>query len=813
MDNTLKLRVMFDMVDNMTKPLQMMLTGNKGLADSLKAARRELDDMAKTQQRVGEFREMRRGLADTALALKAARAHVDALGQALNASGPPSHRMIQDFENAQSAASRLAVTFGRQADQLRKLRGQLAVATADTGKLTQHERELDEVIDQREKKTPKRTLSEYGSAMKDVGGKMFDMLPGLLDEAKQAEIAALRIRLAGGSQALANYAREMRVKGQSISDNLDLIADLQKDLGDEEHTRIAAPALSRIKLTNSVLFGEEDAKARNEVILGMMKVIEQRDGFKNPATFANELNAAQKMIWSTDGRVSGEKWNDFAKAGGDAAKRLRSEVFYYQMEPVVHKLGGEQAGKDLAALSGSAFPGKLNASGVKRMIELDLIDPKRVAYKKNGAFDKLLPGALRRDDLRQASPFEWFEQVLKPKFEAKGIIRPDQVNSELARILPDKDARQLLTAVSELAKEIRETAQGSADTPGVDPTYAMALQTTSGRERVVRAHASDAKLIPGETLQPNYNAALDATGTLTEKTVKLMQEHGTATSIFATAFAALAGVLKFGGPILEHLPTSLGKSVMTRVGTMATGALQGIAQGAGRLATGAFQGISQGLGRLATAALRNVRPVAARVIPRVIPLAAKHPVIAAATAGAIIAGGITLWKKGGTDKSNGIGELLDGLSPNLKKPGSGTPPWSIDSMKNRLDALVNLPSMPLDWFPGTSGIKALIPGSPFGSPVNARSILATLGTAAASLISAPAFAANTPAAGALPIGNRAPLTAPAAAASAPPAPAPITINITPPPGVNAAELARLVRVELERAERAKASRAGSRLSD
>ncbi|KWE69769.1 hypothetical protein WL77_12800 [Burkholderia ubonensis] len=808
MDNTLKLRVMVDMVDNMTKPLQMMLTGNKGLADSLNAIRRELDDMAKTQQRVGEFREMRRGLADTALALKAARAHVDALGQALNASGPPSRRMIRDFENAQSSASSLAATFGRQADQLRKLRGQLSDATADTGKLTQRERELDEVIDQREKKTPKRTLSEYGSAMKDAGDKMFDMLPGLLDEAKQAEIAALRIRLAGGSQALANYAREMKVKGQSISDNLDLIADLQKDLGDEEHTKIAAPALSRIKLTNSVLFGEEGAKARNEVILGMMKVIEQRDGFKSPAAFAAELNAAQKMIWSTDGRVSGEKWNDFAKAGGDAAKRLRSDVFYNQMEPVVHKLGGEQAGKGLAALSGSAFLDKLNASAVKRMIELDLIDPKLVAHKKNGAFDKLLPGALRRDDLRQTSPFEWFEQVLKPKFEAKGIIRPDQVKSELARILPDKDARQMLTAVSELTKEIRETAQGSADTPGVDSTYAMALQTTSGREKVVRAHASNAKLIPGEKLQPNYNAALDATGTLTEKAVKLMQEHGTATSIFATAFAALAGVLKFGGPVLEHLPTSLGKSVMTRVGTMATGALQGIRQGAGRLATGAFQGIRQGLGRLATAALRNVRPAAARVIP----LAARHPVIAAATAGAIIVGGITLWKKGGANKSNGIGELLDGLSPNLKKPGSGTPPWSIDSfVKNRLDALVNLPTMPLGWFPGTSSLKAFIPGRPFGNPANARGILATLGTAAASLISAPAFAANTPAAGALPIGNRAPLTAPAAAASAPHAP--ITINITPPPGVNAAELARLVRVELERAERAKASRATARLSD
>ena len=51
----------------------MMLTGNKGLADSLRATRRELDDMAKTQKRIGEFREMRKGLANTASALGGTR--------------------------------------------------------------------------------------------------------------------------------------------------------------------------------------------------------------------------------------------------------------------------------------------------------------------------------------------------------------------------------------------------------------------------------------------------------------------------------------------------------------------------------------------------------------------------------------------------------------------------------------------------------------------------------------------------------------------------------------------------------------------
>ncbi|KVU12651.1 hypothetical protein WK64_12765, partial [Burkholderia ubonensis] len=132
MDNTLKLRVMFDMVDNMTKPLQMMLTGNKGLADSLKETRRELEDMAKTQKRIGEFREMRKGLANTASDLAAARARVDTLAQSLRAPPSPSREMISDFNKAQRAAENLSSAHSYQAGRVQALRTQLAGAVIDT---------------------------------------------------------------------------------------------------------------------------------------------------------------------------------------------------------------------------------------------------------------------------------------------------------------------------------------------------------------------------------------------------------------------------------------------------------------------------------------------------------------------------------------------------------------------------------------------------------------------------------------------------------------------------------------------------------
>jgi TP901 family phage tail tape measure protein len=142
MDNTLKLRVMFDMIDNMTKPLKNILVGSKGLAESLKKTRRELSEMKKTQKSVGEFREMREGLATSASKLNAAREQVTKLAGSLRAAGPPSRQMIAEFEKAKQAASRLSAEHKKQSVRVSALREQLMGAGINTRNLAQHEREL-----------------------------------------------------------------------------------------------------------------------------------------------------------------------------------------------------------------------------------------------------------------------------------------------------------------------------------------------------------------------------------------------------------------------------------------------------------------------------------------------------------------------------------------------------------------------------------------------------------------------------------------------------------------------------------------------
>ncbi|KVA09063.1 hypothetical protein [Burkholderia ubonensis] len=754
MDNTLKLRVMFDMVDNMTKPLQMMLTGNKGLAGSLEATRRELENMAKTQKRIGEFREMRGGLAKTASELKAARERVEALGGALRASSSPSRQMIKDFEKAQRAASSLTAKYGEQASRLRQLRTELAGANVDTGRLAQHERELSNRIDRNKKREAAQKtgakISAYGEAMQNAGAKMRGMLPGPLDAAKEAESAALRIRALGGSADVVKFARAMKVSGQSTTDNLNVMHDALKELGNEQEAMLAAPTMSKVKAANAALFGAEDAKANDTKFANMLKVIKLRDGMKNEAAFGDESNAALKMLTATGGRVSADEWSNFAESGGDAAKQLRKEAFYYQMEPVVKALGGNDAGKGLAALSRSILQGKIGGSAAQQLKALDLIDPK-LAGTKNGA---LQAGALRNSALLKTSPFEWLETELLPRLAEKGIKSPDQVKKAIAGIFADKDARKLVTTVYEQREQINDTARNSTAALGVNESQALAAQSTQGRELAVLANVSDLKRELGEKIMPNYNAALDITASATGAVVQLMQEHGTAASILANTFAVLAVVLSIAGPLMTAFGTAL-------VAAGATEALAGL-----------------------VALLAN--PVTLGVLAA-----------AAAIIGGIGAVGVYAWKN--PDSIGGLGHRLKKM---FGKEDSGAPVDSATSatsgaagdqggMKRKFAALA------------TAATSFLVP-SAYAESLPPSAFAANPASTAPS----PGVRINTP------VDNRPPVTAPAfAAASAAPAPAPITINITPPPGVNAAELARLVRVEVERYYREQASRTSSRLSD
>ncbi|KVD81689.1 hypothetical protein WS62_24205 [Burkholderia sp. ABCPW 14] len=634
MDNALKLRVMFDMIDNWTKPLKNVLNSNKGLAQSLKQTRTELAELGKQQKAVASFREMRSGLAETSTKLSAAQGHVKQLAGSLRAFGPPSRQMIADLGRARQAASKLRAEQKKQTIALEEMRGKLSQTGIDTRNLAAHERTLRaniaqttaamqaqtrqlDVMSERERKLAAARgkmqamqgvaggMAIGGYAARSTGAHALGDLREALDETKKIQNERARITALGlGDQATKDaekYVRSMKMMGVSTSDNMTLMRDALSIFADEHHAQMVMPTLAKMKFANEAMFGAEDAHANEEKFMNMLKVIELRGGTKDEATFRNEANMVQKVLSATGGRVGGDEWRNFIQTGGVAAKQMRQDAFYYQMEPLIQEMGGHAVGTGLMSMYNNIYQGKTTVKAARELVNLGLIKKEGIEYNKMGQVNHFKTGALKGSDLLKASPLEWLEKIFLPHLAAKGITDPDRIKDVIATVFTNRTAANLATTMVMQRDQIHKNEKLNTGAYGIDEMHKLASEQTPGKELDARAKLRDLLNEIGERIAPMYNAALDKTRELADRLLTTIQAHPQATKVvvaLAGGFAALLAVL---GTFTIVLAGVLGPLAIVRF-SMATLGIQGgilsRALGIGAAAWRMFGAAAMGAGRL-----------------------------------------------------------------------------------------------------------------------------------------------------------------------------------------------------------------------
>lgn len=873
MDNALKLRVVFDMVDKMTKPLKTILAGNKGLAGSLKETRRELAEMGKTQKAIGEFRQMRSGLEATNTRLGDATAHVKALSGSLRAFGPPSQQMTAELAKARQAASLLRAEQKQQTNGLQELRARLSGAGIDTRNLSQHERDLRgnmtatttamndqmrklEALGEREKRVgaARKSMQKMqgvaggmavgGYAAKSTGAHIFGDLHESLDQAKEYQREAMRIKALGlGDHASANavkYASSLNTYGVSTNDNMVMMRDALSIFADEHHAQMVMPTLAKMKFANDSMFGAEDAHANEEKFMNMLKVIELRGGTKNEGTFKDEANMVQKVITATGGRVGGDEWRNFIQTGGVAAKQLRKDAFYYQMEPLIQEMGGHAVGTGLMSAYSNVYQGKTTVRAAKQMMALGLLDPKMVEYTKIGTIKQVKPGALAGGDQLKASPLEWLEKVLLPKLAAKGITDPDKVKDMISTIFTNRTAANLFTTMYMQRDQIHKSERLNTGADGIDEGAAKGRQLAQGGELETLRQLKNLQGEIGDKILPAYNAALGVTASATAKVVGFMKEHGTAARVILIALAALAAILVVCGTLTIALAGVLGPMAVVKFSMQTLGMQGGLLARSLGLAGSAFRMFGMGAMWAGRAMLMN--PIGLAITAIVVVIAGAAYLIYRYW-DQIRAGAVWAWD-GVRGAIGGALSFFAGLPAQFATFGSNIISGLVNGLTNGLgtvkDAIVNVASSTVAWFKEKLGIHS--PSRVFGELGGFISQGAAIGmegeqgriakaavglaTVATTAFGAPAFAngvgmANTVGVPLVrpttPIDRRAPITAASGGAGATVAaaagPSPIVINIYPQAGDDPQAIARAVSAELDRRERMKRSRATSSLSD
>jgi TP901 family phage tail tape measure protein len=260
MARDLKLQVVLQGLDRVSKPFRDAGRSAIGLGRDLKATRTELKGLQAQQSDISSFRALKGQTEQTGKALQASREKVRQLAREIGAAGAPTKALNQQYQRAIREATALKAKHGEQQTALQGLRGKLNAAGISTRNLGQHERDLktritatNQAMAQQEARLKRITAQQQrlarakqqyektqalagsmagtgagglatGSGILYAGSRM--LAPGLDFDTGMSKVQALT-RLSGDSPELAALREQARQLGASTQFTAGNAADAQ----------------------------------------------------------------------------------------------------------------------------------------------------------------------------------------------------------------------------------------------------------------------------------------------------------------------------------------------------------------------------------------------------------------------------------------------------------------------------------------------------------------------------------------------------------------------------------------------------------
>jgi len=160
----LRLEVVLQAVDRMTRPFRAIMGSSSDLAKAVKATRDQLKDLNRAQANIDSFRKLSKDAAITENQLGATQARVKALAQEIAAADKPTAAMSRAFQTAVREAQALKQRGGELQQSLVAVRGRLDAAGISTTNLGQAQRDLRGRID-----TTTQALAQQQAQLRVVG--------------------------------------------------------------------------------------------------------------------------------------------------------------------------------------------------------------------------------------------------------------------------------------------------------------------------------------------------------------------------------------------------------------------------------------------------------------------------------------------------------------------------------------------------------------------------------------------------------------------------------------------------------------------
>ncbi|KIH84229.1 hypothetical protein [Pseudomonas batumici] len=689
---------------------------------------------------------------------------------------------------------------------------------------------------------------------------------------EEQRVAALGLGKEDTGKAI-QFAKEMKTYGTSVTENLTLVRDAMTVFADEHEAEMVAPTLAKMKFANHAMYGEEQGADNERKFMDMLKVIELRGGLASKEAFVNQADIVQRVLTATGGRVGPNEWLNVIKTGGVAAKGIKDEAFYYQMEPLVQEMGGHRVGTAMMSAYSNIYQGKTTKRAANNMERLGLVDPKKVKHDKAGQISFLDVGAIKGSKIFRENQFEWMEKVLLPQLKAKGITEKSQVLDTIGSIFSNRTASNLFAQMYLQREQIHKNAKLNAGADGIDQLYEKGQGSAQGQELELLAQRANAYREMSNAILPTYVEALKSITAAIKEVTTWMKENPASAAIMMKTLMVVGVLAAAFGALALTLASLLGPFAVINFGLGLFGLKAG---GAGRVVQGLFPTLTglarnalpmlgQGL-RVLASTLGGALITALRAVSIALWGLAANPIVliigavVAALAGAayliyqnwdaVKAYFVNAWTEIKAGFSGGIGGILTVIA-NFSPIGliyqafSGVLSYLGVDLPNRFtefgnmivnglvnglyaglgqikSAITSIGDSTINWFKEKLDIHSpsrvfaelggfTMAGLTLGLEGGAKGPLNAMTNTAKQLTAAGTLALGATSIPALAVDNRAPITG--TAASAYDSHDHYEINIHPTPDMDAQAIARAVRAELARIQNEKGARQRSKLSD
>ncbi|NVI81922.1 phage tail tape measure protein [Janthinobacterium sp. BJB401] len=575
------------------------MSGSSNTAKALKATSDRLRELNTQQRNLGKFRELHSGINATRTKLKEAQDKLNDLAAKMKQTTTPTRALTREFNAAVKVTQALTLKGREQSQQFRVLRTSLKDAGIDTRQLGKAQEWLKnsiqltnvELASQQKrlaasaaKQQRVTNATQHADKLRNKAGNMAMAGAGAtatgavmgapvikgLNEAKHYQTEVGRVNALGlgdkvSAEAVA-FARNMKTYGTSQLDNLQLMRDGMSAFADVHHAEMVAPTLAKMKFANHAFFGEAEGVDNERKFMDMLKVIELRGGLESKEKFEAQANIVQQVITATGGRVGPNEWLNMIKTGGIAAKGLKDDAFYYQMEPLVQEMSGNRVGTSLMSAYQNLYQGRTTKRSARKLEEFGLIgDKSKVKHDKAGQVSFLDPGALLGAELFRENQFEWLEKVLLPQLAKKGITEKKQVLDAIGSIFSNRTASNLYSQMYLQRVQIHKNEKlnrGAADIGQLDK---LGRDSAAGKELEAQSKLANLKLTMGEKILPLYAQGLELAISAVQRLNGFMERNPTVAKVMITAFAVLAALMLVLGPLMLGIAAMIGPYAMLHV--------------------------------------------------------------------------------------------------------------------------------------------------------------------------------------------------------------------------------------------------------